>query len=136
MSVLMDIDMSEIDYVIIDKQGLGEGMRGSNGVIKIFTNPQLRTSEYNVSWDSGQEIKFPLTFSDSKQFYTPTYSTYLNDFYQNYGVIDWFPKCKSDDTGVLKFKILDTKIKQIKLFIEGIANDGNFISEEKIISIN
>jgi len=77
-----------------------------------------------------------LTFSDSKQFYTPTYSTYLNDFYQNYGVIDWFPKCKSDDTGVLKFKILDTKIKQIKLFIEGIANDGNFISEEKLITIN
>jgi len=133
---LMDLDMSTIDYIIIDKQGIGEGMRGANGVIKIFTDPQLRTSEYNVSWDSAQEIKFPLSFSSSKKFYTPIYSTFLNDFYQNYGVIDWFPSCKTDDNGIIKIKVLDTKNKQIKLFIEGIANDGTFISEEKIITIN
>ena len=53
----MDINMSEMDYVIIDKQGVGEGMRGANGVIKIFTDPQLRTREYNVSWGSSQDIK-------------------------------------------------------------------------------
>ena len=37
---------------------------------------------------------------------------------------------------MINIKILDTKNKQIKLFIEGIANDGGFISEEKIITIN
>ncbi|TXE17856.1 hypothetical protein ES692_08125 [Psychroserpens burtonensis] len=134
--ILMDIDMSTMDYVIIDKSGLGEGIRGANGVIKIYTNYMLRTREYNVSWDSGQEIEFPLTFSESKKFYTPLYSTYLNDFYQNYGVIDWFPKCEINDKSIIRFKVLDTKIKQIKLFIEGTANDGAFISEEKIITIN
>ena len=133
---LMDVDMSTMDYVIIDKQGYGEGMRGSNGVIKIFTNPQLRTSEYSKSWDVGQDIIFPLTFSNPKKFYTPTYSSFKTDFFENFGVIDWFPKCESNDKGVIRFKVLDTKIKQLKLYIEGIANDGALISEEKIITIN
>ena len=134
--ILMDIDMSTMDYVIIDKQGLGEGSRGADGVIKIYTNYLLRTNEYNVSRDSGQEIKFPLTFSASKQFYTPIYSSLKNDFYQNYGVIDWFPNCKSNENSMIEIKVLDTKNKQIKLFIEGIANDGQYISEEKIITLN
>lgn len=135
-SVLLDIDMTMMDYVIINKQGLGEGNRGSNGAIKIYTNYMLRTNEYNVSRDSGQVLKFPQSFSVSKKFYVPTYSSYLNDFYQNYGVIDWFPKCKSSDDGFIKIKVLDTKNKHIKLFIEGIVNHGAYVSEEKIITIN
>ena len=134
--ILMDIDMTIMDYVVIDKSGLGEGVRGANGVIKIYTNYMLRTHEYNMSWDSGQEIEFPLSFSKSKQFYTPVYSSYSNSFFQNYGVIDWFPQCKIDDKGLITFKILDTKLKQIKLYIEGVANNDAFISEEKIITVN
>jgi hypothetical protein len=135
-SILQDIDMSMMDYIIIDKQGYGEGMQGSNGVIKIFTDPQLRTNEYSRSWDSGQEIKFPVAFSNPKKFYTPTYSSFKTDFFKNYGVIDWFPKCESNDKGVIKLRVLNTKNKQLTLFIEGIANNGAFISEEKIIEIN
>jgi hypothetical protein len=135
-SFLMDLDMSTIDYIIIDKQGIGEGMRGANGVIKIFTDPQLRTREYSRSWESGQDIKFPLKFSNPKKFYTPTYSSFDTPFFENYGVIDWFPKCESNDKGVIKLKVLNTKNKQLTLFIEGIANNGAFISEEKIIDIN
>ncbi|MFD2916810.1 hypothetical protein [Psychroserpens luteus] len=133
---LMYLDMSSVDYIIIDKQGIGEGMRGSNGVIKIFTNPLLRTEGSNYSVEAYQNIKFPQSFTISKKFYTPTYSTYLNEFYQNYGVIDWFPNCKTNNIGTTQVKVLNTKNKEIKLFIEGIANDGEFISEEKIITIN
>ncbi|SDR78998.1 hypothetical protein SAMN04515667_0672 [Formosa sp. Hel1_31_208] len=133
---LMDLDMSTLDYVIIDKQGLGEGMRGANGVIKIFTNSELRTREYNITRDAGQEIKVPLAFSARKKFYAPTYSSYSTDFFENYGVIDWFSHCTVDKDGYIKFKIKDTKNKQLKLFIEGIANDGSFISEEKLINSN
>nr|WP_321227462.1 hypothetical protein [uncultured Psychroserpens sp.] len=135
-NMLMYFDMSSVDYIVIDKQGLGEGIRGGTGVIKIITNPHLRTAQYTKDREQGQTIKFPLAFSVSKKFYTPTYSSYLNDFHQNYGVIDWFPNCKSSDDGILKLKILDTKNKDIKLFIEGIANDGAYVSEEKIITIN
>jgi len=133
---LIVLDMSTIDYIIIDRQGIGEGMRGSEGVIKIFTNPQLRSGQYNISREVGQEIKFPLSFSIPKKFYTPTYSNFNTDFFENYGVIDWFPACESDDNSMINIKILDTKKKQITLFIEGIANNGEFISEEKIITIN
>ncbi|WP_040280603.1 carboxypeptidase regulatory-like domain-containing protein [Psychroserpens damuponensis] len=135
-NLLLSFDMSTVDYIIINKQGLDEGNRGGNGVIKIVTNPLLKTAQYSNDREPGQTIKFPLSFATSKTFYTPTYSTYLNDFYQKYGVIDWFPKCKSSDNGTFTLKILDTKNEEIKLFIEGVANDGAYISEEKIVTIN
>nr|WP_321227460.1 hypothetical protein [uncultured Psychroserpens sp.] len=135
-SILLDIDMRTLDYVIINQSGLGEGNRGADGAIKIYTNYMLATKDNFVSRDSGQVIKFPQSFAVSKKFYTPTYSSYLNDFYQKYGVIDWFPKCKSNENNIIKIKVLNTKNKQLKLFIEGIANDGAYVSEEKIINVN
>lgn len=134
--ILMDIDMSTLDYVIIDKQGLGEGMRGANGVIKIFTNNDLRTREYEVSLEPGQEIEVPLSFQTTKQFYAPKYKDYKSEFFKAYGVIDWFGNCKIAEDGTFTLKIKDTKNDQIQLYIEGIANDGGFISEEHTITVN
>jgi len=133
---LSTVDMSSVDYIIIDKQGYGEGIRGGNGVIKIITNPLLRTKNYYVNRDVGQSIKFPLTFSENKKFYTPVYSSYQTDFFRSYGVIDWFDRCQVDDDGQLSIKIKNTNTKELKLLIEGIANNGAFISEEKIIQLN
>jgi hypothetical protein len=136
LSFLIDLDMTMIDYIITDKEGLGEGMRGGGGVVKIYTNYMLRIREYSTSWESSQALDFPLSFSESKRFYTPLYSSYTNNFFQNYGVIDWFPICNSVKNNTIEINVLDTKNKQIMLFIEGVANNGAFISEEKIITIN
>jgi hypothetical protein len=136
LTFLIDLDMTMIDYIITDKEGLGEGMRGGGGVVKIYTNYMLRIREYSTSWESSQALDFPLSFSESKRFYTPLYSNYTNNFFQNYGVIDWFPICNSIKNNTIEINVLDTKNKQIMLFIEGVANNGTFISEEKIITIN
>ena len=133
---LMDLDMTTVDYIIVDKQGLGEGIRGSNGVIKIFTNSQLRTREYEVQLEPGQEIEVPLSFEAPKKFYAPKYDEYNSDFFKAFGVIDWYGKCSLSDDGTLKLKIKDTLSDKINIYIEGIANDGSFVSDFKTIDIN
>jgi hypothetical protein len=134
-TILLSLNMRNVDYVVIDKSGLGEGMRGTAGVIKIFTDPELQFGT-DISKDISQNTMIPLTFTSPKTFYAPLYSSYRSDFFNQYGVIGWIPNGQLDNNGNLTFKILDKKIEQIKLFIEGTANQGGFISEEKIITLD
>lgn len=131
--MLYKYSMDNIDYITIDKSGTSEGGLGAQGVIKIFTDPLKAQSKMhrNVS----QSIPVPLTFSRPKKFYSPTYATYNSNFYKNFGVIDWFPNLKLDADGNIQFKMAKPKTEHFKLFLEGTANDGSFISEEKIISL-
>ncbi|MCZ4318914.1 hypothetical protein O4H26_07925 [Aequorivita viscosa] len=131
--MLYKYSMDNIDYITIDKSGTSEGGLGAQGVIKIFTNPLKAQSKMhrNVS----QSISVPLTFSSSKKFYAPAYSTYNSNFYKNFGVIDWFPNLKLDADGNIKFTMARPKTEHFKLFLEGTANDGSFISEEKTITV-
>ena len=82
-----------------------------------------------------QAFKLPLSFSAEKKFYVPKYKYYNTDFFKGYGVIDWKPQVIIDALGTASFKIARPK-GEITLFIEGIANDGAFIYEEKSVSLN
>ena len=64
-----------------------------------------------------------------KEFYAPKYSSYTNDTFKNYGVIDWISDLSIQDNGAANFKILNTMQPQVTLFIEGMTVDGNLISE-------
>ena len=134
--ILVNLDMSIVDYVQVDRQGLGEGVRGAGGVIKIFTNPQLRTKRYTTTAEVGQPVKPPLAFATPKKFYAPVYTYYRSDFFQNYGVIDWYPDLKLNDNGQLVLKVKDTSNDEFRLFIEGVGNNGTFLVQDKVITIN
>ena len=125
--------MDFVDYIIIDKSGHGEGMRGAGGVIKIYTDPLISNSSYLRTY---QEIEVPLTFATPTKFYTPRYNSYQSSFFKEYGVIDWLPAMSVDENGDISFKISNLPGTDIKLFIEGTANNGAFISEVKTIKIN
>lgn len=129
--MLYKYTMDDVDYIFIDKSGTSEGGVGAPGVIKIFTDPTISQSKMkpNVS----QNLTVPLTFSSPKKFYTPAYSSYNSKFYKDYGVIGWFPKLKTNDSGTIEFTIPKPLINEVKIFMEGTANDGSFISEEKTI---
>jgi hypothetical protein len=137
LTPLFRFNMKDIDYIAIDRttQGYDAFAIGQAGTIHIKTDPNiLFKNDKRKIFD--QEIKAPLTFTSPKQFYTPKYVHYESDFFREYGVIDWIPNITLNKTNAINLKILDTKTKQIKLFIEGITNAGRFISEEKIITIN
>lgn len=129
--ILYKYSMDEIDYITIDKSGTSEGGLGVPGVIKIFTDPLK--AQNKMKRNITQNVSVPLTFTSSKKFYVPEYSSYLGKFYQDYGVIDWFPQLKIQEDGNLQFTILKPKTNSLRLFIEGTANNGSFISDQKTI---
>jgi len=135
LSQLYGYRMDFIDYVIYDKSGFGEGLRGSGGVIRIYTDTNI-AFQNNPTNSKFQEIEIPLTFTKPSKFYAPKYNSYQSSFFKEYGVIDWFPDKSVDENGNISFKISNQSGSNIKLFIEGTANNGAFISEAKTVNLN
>lgn len=133
LSSLSNYDMEWVDYVEINRNGIGEGIRGGGGVIKIFTIPMSKRREIR-NFKSLAKYKIPLTFSAPKKFYIPKYAFYNTDFFNKYGVIDWLPINRINENGNSIFKIDFKKTTSLKLFIQGIANDGSFISEVRTVN--
>ncbi len=131
--LLTQYSLTNVDYIEINRQGLGEGLRGNNGTIRIYSNKAISNSYNNQ--DSMQQFKLPLVFSAEKKYYAPKYRNTGDSFYKAYGVVDWKPKLTIDTSGNVSLKFAKPRIP-ITLFIEGIANDGSFIFEEKSISLN
>ena len=123
-----------VDYILVNRDGIGEGMRGAGGAIRIYTDPLKNKTNYNRK--SVKKIEFPLTFHSSKKFYVPNYSNYNNEFYNQFGVVDWLPINSIDDDGNVSIKFKNNGNTEFRLFIEGITSEGEFIFEEKTISFN
>lgn len=126
--------MEIVDYVIINRDGIGEGIRGAGGVIRIYTDPLKNKS--GKSKDSLRKFKFPVSFSKEKKYYVPEYSDYSGSFFKDFGVIDWLPKNNIDKNGNVSLVFDNKQDNDFKLFIEGITSEGEFIYEEKIISLD
>ena len=132
--VLALLRLGDIDYIEYDKNGINQASLGrSGGFIKIFTD---KKEIFPKNTDKTSEYKIPLKFDDDKTFYTPKYQHYNSRFFNEYGTLDWFPKMRFNDKGELDLKIFNTNSNEINLYIEGISEDGCFISEVKTISVN
>ena len=136
LNILRDIPVQTIDYVESSTTSTARfGFRGFAGFIKIYTGSGYfyRNEAKNKTTSA---FDFPLTFNSSKKFYTPVYQFYDTPFFKQYGVINWFSNLKTDEDGMVRFKILDTKSNDIDLYIEGVVNDNELISEIKTIAPN
>ena len=128
LSVLYRFQLDLVDYIEINKSGVGSGLFGGGGVIKIFTDPMRRNIKgYSKSYN---DFDVPLSFGVPKKYYTPKYASYSSDFFRSFGTIDWFPKLQYDQGGTLRILMKDYRQETITLFIEGIVNDNEFISQQ------
>lgn len=125
-SILTFLNMNVIDYIEYELYGVGGGIRGQAGYIKIHTSPG---TESVLKKDNVLTYEVPLKFEGEKEFYTPKYQFYNTDFFKEYGVIDWQPKLNFDAKGNIEFKFYDTQTDNVSLFIEGIINGKDFISQ-------
>lgn len=51
-------------------------------------------------------------------------------------MIDWVPDGKIDKNGNLSFTIYNPANNNIKLFIEGVTEKGEYLSETKVLNMN
>ena len=131
---LFNFRMDQVDYVLVDKMALGQGIRSAGGVIKIYTDPKFA---YVKSKNSNfGEYEFPLTFTNQKTYYAPKYQYYDTAFFNEFGTIDWLPNITIKDNAKAEIKFLNTNTKIIDLYIEGVNEKGDLFSEIKTIEID
>ncbi|ESU23341.1 hypothetical protein FEDK69T_15030 [Flavobacterium enshiense DK69] len=132
-SWLLGYSMSRVDEIYINKSGYGGGMDAANGIIRIYTkktfgsNPRTRINSQSFLVKNG--------FEKLKQFTNPKYTSYSDEGFVDFGTIHWEPNVETDENGIFKFSIPNYYVKTVKVVIEGIATDGQIISETKIIEI-
>ena len=135
LSILSNMNLEVIDFIESDLYGRGSaGIWGSNGYIKIYTDPAVMLKSKKSA--SLLRQQFPLTFANDQKFYTPAYKFYNTTFFDELGVIGWFDKVTPDQDGRVELKFLNTNTSEIKLFIEGVVNGQQLISAEKSMSLN
>lgn len=136
LTILSNMNMEIIDYIESDFYGLGgSGIRGNAGFLKIYTDPTIlnRTRPQSSGIIS---VKFPLTFAADKTFYAPVYQFYNTSFFKEYGVINWMPNLKPNTEGTINLSLFNTRTPKINLYIEGITNDNQFVSEVITLAVD
>ncbi|OUR92231.1 hypothetical protein A9Q87_07055 [Flavobacteriales bacterium 34_180_T64] len=135
LTILGSLTLDNIDYIEVNKFGIGGGMKaGGAGLIRIKTKPNYQVS-HSGKPSAIAKYDIPLKFSVAKTFYIPNYASKTSDFFNEYGIIDWFPIIQLNENGEIEIKILSEALTEIKLFVEGMTNDQVFVSEVKTIKI-
>jgi len=130
--ILYNLSLSEIARIVIDTHSVVPIVGGTaDGIIKIYTR-ETPLFDFNDTYLSMKTNKF---FTKGKEYYAPNYASYLNPMFQKYGTISWLPTVELNTETPTSFKIYDTYTKNITLFIEGISENGNLISERKTIKV-
>lgn len=135
LDYLITLPTSDVEGILIDKDGLGSGINGANGVIRIYSR-RTPLNGYNSSQKSfAHASKANVGFTKPKLFYSPKYTNHTDALFKNYGTIGWFPYMYLKHNSSTMIKIPDTKTQKLNFYIEGVNNEGEVISEIKTISV-
>lgn len=131
LNYLKFLRIETVDYIEVKRQSIGASYRF---IVRIFTDPTLPYKD-NKHISNVSDHKYKLTFSKSKKFYTPIYASKRTKFFKNFGVIDWLPNISVDSDGTATFKIQKGYKGSVNLYIEGIVNGKDFVSQTKTIQL-
>lgn len=138
-NILIDFPTSRIERYYINRSGDGEA-GGAGGVIRVYTRKEGDVGAARPKKDEKNSKFFTHIvkkgFTPKKQYYTPKYQSMMNDSFRHFGTIHWSSNLSINKNGVGKLKILDTGLKEISLFIEGMSENGNMYSIKKIIRVS
>ncbi len=124
-TLLYNFLLIDVDYIEINRSGIGSGIMGGGGVIKIVTDPSLRYARRDGTL-SFNEYEVPLAYGVQKRFYTPVYPSYTSPFFRKFGTVDWHPDVRSDENGKFHFQFKDYGLERVRVFVSGIVNGESY----------
>lgn len=80
------------------------------------------------------EMKFPVGFAISKEYYQPQYPSYTASTFKNYGAIHWFPNISIPPNSTKTITTNKYLQDEFRVFIEGFTEDGKLYMEEKVVN--
>lgn len=128
--LLDNLSLRDIDEIFIDKYGTNIQSNGG-GVVKIYTK-----QDYKSKPIKGKSKNFVIKngFCEPKNFTIPDYYNYTDDGFIKTGTIYWSSTYENETNAIL-FTIPTLNQIIIKIFIEGITEDGEFISRLKTLEL-
>ena len=76
------------------------------------------------------EYKLPIGFMRKREYYTPKYASFKDQTYLDYGAVFWKSNIEIDANSTVEFNIPNNNQNNILVQIEGIDNQGNYLSEK------
>lgn len=130
-SRLVNMTTKEVKSIKINKSGAGLGFGGAGGWIEIETRKNPRRYDYPSGFSPAHITNNG--YHLNKKYYTPKYSSYSSPYFERFGTLGWFSNLQLEE-GKKNIKILNTLQPEVRLFIEGMTQEGYLISEEILLN--
>lgn len=121
-----------IDYsynnVLINGQNISEVI-----IVNVFSRISP-FKDITLSDTPYRNIKLGIGFEPVKKFYTPRYVMYDIKSFRDNGVIHWEPNATVHSGEAFEMTTVNTGLKDISFYVEGISNKGDLISQ--IVRLN
>ena len=126
--LLDNLSLKDVDEIFIDKYGSSIESNGG-GVIKIYSNTNYKSKPVKNKF---KNFIIKNGFCEPKDFTIPQYDNYTDEGFKKMGTIFW-SSTYDNQTNAIQFTIPILNQKSIKIFIEGVTEEGEFISKVKTI---
>lgn len=138
LNILDGLKTSDLESYYFDKLNRYNGVTdGFQEVLYLFTRSggDFLSSIENNKRKAGIEFIVDKGFEQNKVFYLPKYKTFNDEAFNNLGVIHWEPEIFFDQNGIAKFYMLNTLLKDVTFYIEGMSDDGTLLSNYESIIV-
>ncbi len=132
---LYKLRTSEIQSIFINKSGVGEGLQGAGGVMRI--NTRRTGTPLEIEPETEFRHEFEKGFVTPKSYYAPKYDVFSKDLFQQYAAIHWEPEVQVGINGKAAFKIPPFgRTGNLLLFVEGMGSQGGLESSVLEVDLN
>ncbi len=124
---LKNLSMGDVDEILINKSGAGQGMNGMGGVIKIYLKKGNHKYYEVPSKDLYQQLILTTGYDRAKKYYTPLYDN-LSQENLNWIEIDWKNNLQTNENGEVIIKVPRNKFSNdFQFIINGVSKEGLLI---------
>jgi hypothetical protein len=133
-TILLNMNLNDVDEIYINKRGYGMGNDGSNGVIRIYSK-KIVANKVKPASIKSKSLEIKNGFQPYFEFENPKYLSYNNEGFEKHGTIDWIPSIYTNEDGTFEFTIPYFEQKEVLLNIQGIDNKGQLYFENITIEV-
>lgn len=123
IQMLTDLQMYEVDEILINKLGAGEGLTGAGGVIKIYLKKGDHQYYDEPAKDLYQNLLLLTGYDRADNYYQPLFN--LTKTTLDWMEINWENSVKTDINGEAIIKVPTNKFSnEFKFIINGVSDNG------------
>jgi len=116
--------LADIDEILINKSGFGEGLQGMGGVIKIYMKKGNHKYFEDRQVKLYKKLILKTGFDRAQKYFKPDYLKVTKDNF-DLTEIDWKPNIKTNEYGEFVLKVPNNEFnKQYQFIINGFTDSG------------